>query len=152
VILWQSFVVFPNYSGATRLTLAPLVVWRGMVHDNGLNIPAAVLLGIAFPVATGLAAPRAAFSDRGLVLSWATMAICVTQYALLAETGSRFRDGNLGWGMILSAHVLFVASCVFLLRQKASIGRWLAFGVLGFQVASGCVFLTRTIMDPSKFF
>jgi hypothetical protein len=150
VILWQSFVVFPDYSGGTRLIYAPFVVWGGMVPN--INIPAAVFLGVAFPVAACLSSPAAAVRDRGLVLSWATMALCVVQFALLAETGNRFRDGNLGWGMILSAHVLFVASCVFLLRQPASVRRGLAFGVFGLQVVSGCVFLVRTYMDPSKFF
>jgi hypothetical protein len=150
VILWQSFVVFPDYSGATRLIFAPLVVWRGMVSN--INIPAAVLLGVAFPVAAWLSAPREALRDRGMVLCALTTFVCVAQFALLAETGNRFRDGNLGWGMILSAHVWFVVSCMFLLRQPASVGRRIAFTVFGFQVASGCVFLTRTVMDPSKFF
>jgi hypothetical protein len=124
---------------------APWAAWRQLTD----NIPASLLLGIAFPVAVLGLYLRQVAGDKRLVLAWAVMAVAVGEYALLAESGSRFQFNNFGWGPMLADQVLFVASCGFLLRQPASRRRQIAFAVLGLHVASGLLCLARCLMVPS---
>jgi hypothetical protein len=146
VVGWQYVIMYPAYAGAPRVIFEPLVIWTMFTK----SIPLSILLGIAFPIAVVATSPRALPGDRGMWLAWLPMIVSLLEYALLAESGKRFNHANLGWGMILCSGVLFVASCEFLLRQPFRLPQWLALSVLGLQVASGCVFLVRSLQEPSQ--
>jgi hypothetical protein len=136
----------PNATGGPLVYL-PLQLWRVFTRDH---IPAAVYLGVAFPIAVTVLFPLAANADRALVLAWSVLALGILQVALFQEWGSRQIHFNLSWGMILGAHLLFVVSCAFLLRQPGGVRRWVAFAVLALQVASGCMCLVRSLIEPWK--
>lgn len=128
-----------------RILYAPLEVWKRFTNDH---VPAAIYLGIAFPLTVTFLFPLEANKDRALVLAWSVLVLGILHFALFAESGSRIIHVNLSWGMILAAHVLFVVSCAFLLRQSGRVRQCLAFGMLGLQVASGVMCLTRCLMEP----
>jgi hypothetical protein len=115
--------------------LAPWVVWG--IHSP--NIPASILLGTAFPLVVLVLFPRAANSDRPLVLAWCTFAVGVATFALMAE--SNLGEANWGWGMHLADLVLFVASTAFVIRQPARLRQAVCLAVLGLHAVSGAVYL-----------
>jgi hypothetical protein len=124
---------------------APFLAWSAVSPD----ILASVLLGIAFPLAVAVFYFRGVVRDPKLLLAWSVLGVAILQYALLAESGERLNHNNFGWGPVLANQVLFVVCCDFLLRRPSSAYRYVAFGVLGLQVLSGCVCLTRCLLVPS---
>ena len=110
-----------------RILYAPKEVWRLFTWDH---IPAAIYLGVAFPIAVTLLFPLAANADKNLVLAWSAEGLGMTQCYLFAESGTRISHFNLSWGLMLGAYVLFVVCCDFLLRQRRGFRYYMAFGVL----------------------
>lgn len=145
VLGYQFVTAFGGDStAASRVAFEPFTAWA--LHSP--NIPASILLGVAFPVVVAALFPRQAVRDPGVLLAWAVLAVAVAQFALVAETGERSPYGNFGWGPVLASHVLFVACCALVLRQPDGTLRDIALLVLGLHVASGCVCLARCLWSP----
>jgi hypothetical protein len=146
LVLWQQFGAVTGETGKpNRLGIAPLAVWSKESPD----IPASVLLGVAFPLAASLLYWRQAARERPLLLAWATLGVAVAQFALLSESDpERSGHGNFGWGLVFADAVLFVTAGEFLLRQ-AGRRRAAAFGVLGLHALSGALCLARCLFVPS---
>jgi hypothetical protein len=142
---WQFWFTYGTDDGAA-LVLAPLEVWSTWTPPA--YVPAAVLAGLAFPVVVTALFPRRALADRRFLICWPVMALAVAQFALLAETGSRFEAGNWGWAMVPAAYILFLESCRLAGARPAGARAWLAFLVLGLHAASGAVYLARSVADP----
>jgi hypothetical protein len=135
--------------GEGRVSFDPLAAWS-LVTPNVTYVPASILLGIAFPLAVTALYGRQALRDRPVVLAWAVLAVAVAQYTVLFEAGGRAQHGNFAWGMVLAAHVLFVACCDLLIRQPPGVARRIAFGVLGVHVFSGFLYLSHSLADPAR--
>jgi hypothetical protein len=145
VVLWLQFNAASGETGRPGpLSFAPWAVWT----KESPNIPASVLLGVAFPLAASLLYWREAVRERPLLLAWATLGVAVAQFALLSEAdAARSGHGNFGWGLLFADAVLFVVAAEFLLRQ-AGRRRVAAFGVLGLHALSGLVCLARCLYVP----
>jgi hypothetical protein len=124
-------------NGGAGVLFAPFELWQ----RNSPCIPAAIALGLAFPLTVTCLYPREANADAMLSLAWFTEFTGICQFALLMETGSRWGDGNMAWGMLVACHVLFVASTVFVLRQSDSWRKSLSLAVLVGHAVSGLVYL-----------
>jgi hypothetical protein len=146
LVLWQQFGAVTGETGKpNRLSVAPWAVWS----KESPNIPASVLLGVAFPLTASLLYGREAAREGPLLLAWATLGVAVAQFALLSESDpERSGHGNFGWGLVFADAVLFVAAGEFLLRQSG-LRRVAAFGVLGLHALSGAVCLARCLFVPS---
>jgi hypothetical protein len=157
VLAWQSSAVAAEAGDPTKLTIKPFAVWE----QESKNIPASVLLGIAFPLVTTALFWREAARDRALLLSWATLAVAVAQFALIAgadeagpggwgmEYAGQIGCGIFGWGMTFADQILFVAACAFLLARPGGWRRTLALTVLALHAASGAFLLARCLAIPS---
>jgi hypothetical protein len=159
VLWWQFSAVEAEAGDPTKLAFGPFVVWRTMSK----NIPASILLGIAFPLVASVLFPKEVVRDRPMMLAWATLAVAIIQFALIsasdpvgsAKTGwgmdyaGQIACGIFGWGMIFADQILFVTTCAFLLRQSAGGRCAIAFGVLGLHVASGVFCLARCLYIPT---
>lgn len=135
ILLTAQYALFTH---EVRVMYAPFEVWRRFTRDHMLG---SVLVGIAFPLAVVACYPREANASQALTCAWATLAVGVATYALFAESGVRMTHGNFRWGMIYADHILFVASSVFLFRQRGTLRRSLCLGVLGLHVISGVRYL-----------
>jgi hypothetical protein len=146
LLAWQYLNLYGGSDPAGgRLLYVPLEVWKRFTKDH---VRAAIGVGIAFPAIVTLLYPGAANRDRGLVLAWSVTVLGIIHFALFAESGDRIIHANLSWGMMLAAHVLFVVSCAFLLRQQGVVRKCLALSVLGLHVASGSMCLFRSLLEP----
>jgi hypothetical protein len=159
VLWWQFFAVEAEAGDPTKLAFGPFVVWKTMSK----NIPASILLGIAFPLVTTVLFPKQIVRDRAMLLAWATLAVAITQFALIAASNpvggvpqgwgmdyaGQIACGIFGWGMVLADQILFVTTCAFLLGQSSGGRRWTAFSVLGLHVASGIFCLARCLFIPT---
>ncbi len=130
VLLVQLFILTRDVS---IVRTPPFAVWR--LHSK--NIPASLLLGIAFPLAVAVCYPRQVNRSLPLTLAWTTLGVAVATFALFAESFPRITHANWWWGMLYADQVLFVASAALLLEQRAGPARAFCFGVLGLHVLSG---------------
>jgi hypothetical protein len=134
IFVWQGRQVA---SAGAGVIWAPLELWRWYSPC----IPAAIVLGLAYPLVAVALFPVEANRSKSLALAWSAQVMGILQFALLMESGSRWGDGNLGWGMLIACHVLFVATTVFVTRQSDGWRKRLALTTLVLHALSGFVYL-----------
>jgi hypothetical protein len=99
-----------------HIAFSPFAVWS--LYSP--NIPASILLSVAFPLAVLVLYFREAKQDRAVLFAWASVAIAVFEYALLAETGETFPDQNWIWGSNVAMYLLFLVSARLWVSQRSS--------------------------------
>jgi hypothetical protein len=112
-------------------------------HLHSPNIPASILLGVAFPLTVAACYFHRANADRTLTLAWTTLGLAVATFAMMMESGAG--DANWGWGKHLATAVLFVVSTTFLLRQPIDWRRWVCLAVLVAHATSGAIYLSNCL-------
>jgi hypothetical protein len=117
---------------------APFYLWSKVCP----NIPAAIAASLMFPMVVVILYFREANRDNALILAWCCELIAVAEFSTLLEMNYRWDAGNVGWGMLLSAHVLFAVSAVFVSRQPPGWRRPVCLGVLALQGVSGLAYLS----------
>ncbi|MCR4895737.1 MAG: hypothetical protein K5891_03060 [Lachnospiraceae bacterium] len=112
VVLWQNLVLFGSDTG-NGFALRPFYV----LSQRSENPKITLLLSVLFPFLVGLYHLRDFWKDRiyfGGLLLWA---VGFGEAFLLAETGSRSKDGNFLWGYAIALFFLNLASLLRLLRD-----------------------------------
>lgn len=127
--------------GGGGVIVAPFKVWGAYSP----NIPASLLLSIAFPLITAISFPRSLTTDAGFRLAWITFGIAILQFMFLAESGERFIHGNFGWGAILTNQILFVEAARVALRQPTSHRRSISLACLWLHAIAGAWFLWQCL-------
>jgi hypothetical protein len=140
-----AILVGPKKTIGEEMVVAPYALWS----QYSDNIPGSALAGIVFPLSVVLLYAGRFREEPDLKLAWAVLGMAVLQFALLAEAGERFLAGNWGWGMIFADHVLFLASCEFLLRQRTHWKQLVCLGFLLLHAVSGSANLARCMRDPA---
>jgi hypothetical protein len=141
ILVIQHFTLTQDH----RIIYSPLEVWTmDRFSKSKSNIPWAILLGTAFPLAVALCYPRQANSSSRLFICWSALAVAIGTFACFAETSKYRGHGNFGWGMTLADSVLFAVSLEFLLEQQGMIRRTLCLAVLGLHVVAGVIYLSIT--------
>jgi len=92
----------------------PLGVMNGY---SGYLLPK-FFLSILFPLVVLIFNFRRVVRDKPLMLAWVGFLVSVPQMYLLAESGSRFIQGNFLWGAQIMSLILFVASARFIWREE----------------------------------
>lgn len=105
VMLWQNAVLFGQDTG-NGFHLAPWYTFS--LHAD--RPKAAVLCSLAFPLVVVLFSLKKIFSDKQYFFAWMMTGIGFFEALLLAETGSRSRDGNFLWGYLFALFFLYVYS------------------------------------------
>lgn len=105
VMLWQNAVLFGQDTG-NGFHLAPWYTFS--LHAD--RPKAAVLCSLAFPLVVVLFSLKKIFSDKQYFFAWMMAGIGFFEALLLAETGSRSRDGNFLWGYLFALFFLYVYS------------------------------------------
>jgi hypothetical protein len=142
----QFLVTFSGNSvEADRVILAPLKVWS--LYSP--NVPASILLGIAFPLVTAMLYPRETWADRRTLLAWAVLAVAIFQFALLAEE-KQLAAGNFAWGCYFADYVLFVLASALLVKKPMSWRFALATTVLSLHTVAGLLYVGSYLMDPVR--
>ena len=98
----------------------PLGVMSGY---SGYLLPK-FFLSILFPLVVLIFNFRRVVRDNTLMLAWVGYLASVPQMYLLAESGSRFAQGNFLWGAQIMSLILFVASARFLWREELAPGKF----------------------------
>jgi hypothetical protein len=144
-LLWgqAAVLVGPKGNVGEEMLISPFEVWR---HFSG-NIPLSALVGIAFPLCIVLAYRGRFAAEAPLKLAWMALGTGVLQYAVLIEGGERVMSGNWAWGMTFADHVLFLASCDFLLRQRADARKVLCYACFLVHVGCGVLSLRDLYRD-----
>ena len=76
-----------------------------------------------------------------MLLAWVGFMASVLQMYLLAETGSRFADGNFLWGAQIMSLILFVASARFLWGEKLAMEKFVGWEQTAVMVIYAAHFL-----------
>jgi len=139
VLAWQA-VRFNATGGG--IALDPLAVWR--LYSP--NLPASILLGIAFPLGVLALHFRAARRQASLLFAWSVLLVAVLQMALLAEPGQRFVHGNYFWGAYTANYLLFVESAAVLAAAPRSWRSVAAWSLLLAHALVGGVYIVRLVM------
>ena len=105
VMLWQNAVLFGQDTG-NGFHFAPWYTFS--LHAD--RPKAAVLCSLAFPLVVALFSLKKIFSDKQYFFAWMMAGIGFFEALLLAETGSRSRDGNFLWGYLFALFFLYVYS------------------------------------------
>jgi hypothetical protein len=123
--------------------LAPLAVWR--LYSP--NIPASLLLSVAFPLGVLALHFRTARRQASWLLAAAVLSFAVLEMALLAEPGARFTHANFFWGAYAANYLLFLESAALLAaapRSWRSVASW---SLLGAHALAGIVYLVRLLTE-----
>ena len=131
--------------GGQRIVLAPLKVWS--LYSP--NIPASILLGIAFPLATMICYPRQTLSDSRLLLGWAVLAAAILQFALLGET-TRMSHANFAWGCYMADHVLLCSAARSCTNSEEARATGSLSAALALHVLAGSFYLGRHLNNPNR--
>jgi hypothetical protein len=124
-------------AGGGGVEIAPLAVWR--LYSP--NIPASILLSLAFPLGVLVLHWKIAHRQAPLVLAWSVLLVAVVQMALLAERGPRWTHANFFWGSYTANYLLFLESAVLLAGTPRSARTTLAWGLLAAHAATGVVYV-----------
>ena len=152
VMLWQNAVLFGEETGQ-GFALNPWFTFS--LHADRPKL--AVLCSIAFPLVVAVCSLREILKDEKYFFAWMMTGIGFMEALLLAETGSRSRDGNFLWSYCIAIFCIYVISFVKwcqMGKAKEWISR-LAFGgcgvVLAYQLFCGIVFFARLMMGETYF-
>lgn len=141
LVLAAQFYLLRSVDGQGGIIVAPCKVWG---HYSP-NIPASLLLSIAFPLLTAVAYPKLLATEQGLHLAWTTFGIAVLQFVFLAESGEKFTHGNFGWGAMLANQLLFVESARIVLLQPLSHRKSVCLTALWLHAIAGAWFLWQCL-------
>jgi hypothetical protein len=130
---WQAWRLAGTGGG---VEIAPLAVWR--LYSP--NIPASILLSLAFPLGVLALHWNVARRQAPLVLAWSVLLVAVLQMALLAERGPRWPHANFFWGAYAANYLLFVESAVLLAGAPRSWRTTVAWGLLAAHAGAGLVY------------
>jgi hypothetical protein len=133
LLVWQAWRLKASGGG---VEIAPLAVWR--LYSP--NIPASILLSLAFPLGVLVLHWKIARRQAQLALAWSVLLVAVLQMALLAERGPRWPHANFFWGAYAANYLLFVESAVLLAGAPRSRRTTLAWGLLAAHAAAGVVY------------
>lgn len=133
LLAWQSWRLA---TGGGGVEIAALAVWR--LYSP--NIPASILLSLAFPLGVLLLYRKRARRQAPLALAWSVLLVALLQMALLAERGPRWPHANFFWGSYAANYLLFVESAVLLAAAPRSTRTTLAWGLLAAHAAAGIVY------------
>jgi hypothetical protein len=130
---WQAWRLAGTGGG---VEIAPLAVWR--LYSP--NIPASILLSLAFPLGVLFLHWNSARRQAPLVLAWSVLLVAVLQMALLAERGPRWTHANFFWGAYAANYLLFVESAVLLAGAPRSWRTTVAWVLLAAHAGAGLVY------------
>lgn len=154
VVLWQNMVLFGEDTGQ-GFALNPWFTFS--LHAD--RPKAAVLCSIAFPLVVAAFSLKELIKDKKYFFAWLITGIGFLEALLLAETGSRARDGNFIWGYSFAIFYIFVISfvkwlelwkkekCIWLYRVMFVI----AGAVLCYQLYCGIYFFLRLLEGETYF-
>ncbi len=154
VVLWQNMVLFGEDTGQ-GFAWNPWFTFS--LHADRPKL--AVLCSIAFPLIVAVFSLKELLKDKKYFFAWMLTGIGFLEALLLAETGSRARDGNFVWGYCFAIFYIFVISFVKWLemwkREKHPIMWKVLFGVCGvilfYQVYCGVYFFLRLLEGETYF-
>lgn len=119
--------------------IAPFAVWK--IYSP--NIPASLLLSIAFPLSVGILYFDKIKANLTALLAWGVWVVAMLQYILLAETGEYFRDGNWGWGSNIAMYIVFLISMMVVLSEPRSPRFYLVAVVWALHLATGIYYFVN---------
>jgi hypothetical protein len=146
VVLWGQAAVLVGPKGSTseEMLIAPFDIWQRFSK----NITVSSFVGVVFPLCV-LFAYRGRFDgETPLKFAWVVLGMSVLEYSLLKESGERATAGNWFWGTVFADHILFLASCEYLLRQRLDLRKVACWFVLLLHVGTGGVNLAKCLIDP----
>ena len=159
VVLWQNAVLFGEETGQ-GFSLQPWFTFS--LHADRPKL--AVLCSIAFPLIVAACSLMELLKDKKYFFGWLMTGIGFLEALLLAETGSRSRDGNFLWGYCFVIFYIFVLSFVKWLEMgKRAKGQtklkrmlykaafWGCGVVFAYQLYCGVVFFIRLMMGETYF-
>ena len=159
VVLWQNAVLFGEETGQ-GFSLQPWFTFS--LHADRPKL--AVLCSIAFPLIVAACSLMELLKDKKYFFGWLMTGIGFLEALLLAETGSRSRDGNFLWGYCFVIFYIFVLSFVKWLEMgKRAKGHtklkrmlykaafWGCGVVFAYQLYCGVVFFIRLMMGETYF-
>lgn len=158
VMLWQNAVLFGQDTG-NGFHLAPWYTFS--LHAD--RPKAAVLCSLAFPLVVALFSLKKIFSDKQYFFAWMMTGIGFFEALLLAETGSRSRDGNFLWGYLFALFFLYVYSFrvfkeMLLTRREekdTKVVSWIPVAICGlvflYQLYCGVYFFLRLLGGETYF-
>lgn len=154
VVLWQNMVLFGEDTGQ-GFAIKPWFTFS--LHAD--RPKAAVLCSIAFPLVMLVFSLRELIRDKKFFFAWLMTGIGFLEALLLAETGSRSRDGNFIWGYAFAIFYIFTVSFVKWLklwreREHSRINKMM-FGLAGivllYQAYCGVYFFIRLLGGETYF-
>jgi hypothetical protein len=132
--------VTPSASATSSpFIIAPFAVWT--LYSP--NIPASLLLSIAFPLSVAILYFDKIKANLPTLLAWGVWLVALLQYILLAETGEYFRDGNWGWGSNIAMYIVFLTSMMVVLSEPISRRFYLVTVVWTLHLATGIYYFVN---------
>ncbi len=117
VMLLQNKALYSVNAGDNHIILAP---GRAMSIHAG-NLPAVIILSIAFPLMILVLHIRELFKDRYLLFAWGCAGVGFLEYFLLSEEGARNMDANFSWGYAFTIILVFGISLILWIRDMMKI-------------------------------
>jgi hypothetical protein len=116
-MLLQNKALYSVNAGDNHIIFAP---GRAMSIHAG-NLPAVIILSIAFPLMILVLHIRELFKDRYLLFAWGCAGVGFLEYFLLSEEGARNMDANFSWGYAFTIILVFGISLILWIRDMMKI-------------------------------
>jgi hypothetical protein len=141
VVLVAQALLVSSYM-QTRVILAPFAVWS--LYSP--NLPASLLLSVAFPAAILLFYRERWRGHNGFVVAWLVFAVALVEFALFAEAGPRFTHANFAWGPFMALFLVFLVSAQLFFKRPIAPRDWPALLLFLMHLGSGIFFYARIVM------
>jgi hypothetical protein len=115
VLVWQLWMTYTG-SDSTHVIFSPFGV---MSFYSGYLLPK-FLLSILFPLLVTILYWKQAIRYLPLILAWLVFIFGSFYTYFIAESGSRFKDGNFTWSGEIALFILFIVSTLFFVEVPKS--------------------------------
>jgi len=118
------------------------------------NIPISIFLALAFPIMLVIFYPKI-IKNEYILFSWLLTILGIIYFALLAQAGKYYTDGNFGWSYAIAMNILYTFSIILFFKEFYKIEfkrRYFLLMLFLTQIFIGIYYLQKILIGQNPVF